>query len=143
MRKQKLPKSIFGATALYTWGDMAGRPPTKDAPLFGQRLSSLRKARGLSQEELASRLGTTRANLAYYERKAGNPTLDFILRCSEILEIPPEELIGEGQAARRKPGPKSKLEKQFEAIAKLPKGEQKFFSQMIERFLREHSAEAS
>ena len=38
--------------AIYNQHVMAGRPGTKAAPLFGQRFSALRKARGLTQREL-------------------------------------------------------------------------------------------
>ena len=136
MSKPKLSLPCLTKNAPYTWGDMAGRPPTKDAPLFGQKLAALRKARGFSQEELATRLDTTRANLAYYERKAGNPTLDFILRCAEVLEVPATELIGEEPASpNRKPGPKSKLEKQFEHISQLPRQRQQFVSKVLDELL--------
>ena len=119
---------------------MAGRPPTKDAPLFGQKLATLRKARGFSQEELASRLDTTRANLAYYERKAGNPTLDFILRCAEVLEVSATELISnESSISPKKPGPKSKLEKQFDHITQLPRQRQQFVSKVLEELLSSSS----
>jgi DNA-binding transcriptional regulator YiaG len=40
-------------------GDMAGRPPTKPAPIFGTNLAALRKARGLSQPQLAEQLGVS------------------------------------------------------------------------------------
>jgi len=117
--------------------DMAGRPPTKEAPRFGKRLAQARKAQGLSQEEFAAKLGTTRVNLAYYERKAENPTLEFLDRCAEVLKIPVSELIGEGDAEeRRKPGPKSKLDKQLEAVRSLPRAKQKFVSEFLETVLQ-------
>lgn len=55
---------------------MAGRPATKAAPLFGQRLSALRKAQGLTQRELAEALGTTPEMIDYDERRAINPALE-------------------------------------------------------------------
>ncbi len=135
-RKRKLSEGSNFSIIPYTLGDMAGRPPTKEAPRFGQRLAALRKARGLSQEELAAQLGTSRANLAYYERKAGNPTLEFILRCAEILGVTSATLIGdEVKEHHRKPGPKSKLDKQFEHISQLPRQRQQFVSKVLEEML--------
>ena len=136
MRKEKLSKFLPGPNCLYNRGDMAGRPPTKEAPFFGQRLAALRKARGLSQEGLASELETSRANIAYYERKAANPTLDFILRCADVLEVSPTDLIGsQTQNGRQKPGPKSKLERQFEHISRLPRQRRQFVSKVLEELL--------
>ena len=116
---------------------MAGRPTTAKAPPFGQRLAALRKARGLSQQELASQLQTTRANIAYYERKASNPTLDFISRCAEVFEVPVAELtdLAPNAPARAKPGPKSRLEQQFEKISNLPRSRQQFVSQVLDELL--------
>jgi transcriptional regulator with XRE-family HTH domain len=41
--------------------------------LFGQRLAAARRAKGITQRELADRLNTTRAMVDYYERRAVNP----------------------------------------------------------------------
>ena len=114
---------------------MAGRPPTKTAPPFGKKLAAIRKSKGLSQEDLASRLGSTRANVAYYERKATNPTIDLIQRCAEILDVPLIELIGDTATNSKKPGPKSRLEQQFEHISKLPRARQQFVSKVIDDLL--------
>lgn len=121
---------------VYT-ADMAGRPPTKDAPEFGKRLSAARRAKGLSQEALAKMLGTTRVNIGYYERQASNPTLEFIQRCAEALEVSAAELIGsEAPKGGHKPGPPSRLQKQIEQIARLPKSKQRFVSELLENVLQ-------
>jgi transcriptional regulator with XRE-family HTH domain len=120
----------------YTSSDMAGRPSQKDAPLFGQKIAALRQDRGFSQEELAKRLGTTRANIAYYERKAENPTLDFVQRCAEVFGVSVSDLIGDQPPKRGKPGPPSKLEIQLEEVRKLPKAKQKFVSEMLDTVLK-------
>jgi transcriptional regulator with XRE-family HTH domain len=64
------PSRVREATTRY-----GRRPPTKQAPLFGQRLSALRKTKGLTQRELADLLETTRQMVDYYERRAVNPAL--------------------------------------------------------------------
>ncbi len=115
---------------------MAGRPPLKTAPPFGKRLASLRQSNGLSQETLARLLNTTRANIAYYERNATNPSLDFIQRCADVLHVPLGDLISETPSPKTgKPGPKSKLERQFESISQLPRSEQQFVSKLLDQLL--------
>jgi transcriptional regulator with XRE-family HTH domain len=118
---------------------MAGRPPTKEAPEFGKRLAFARKAKGLSQDSFAKMLDTTRGNIAYYERKAGNPTLDFIQRCSQVLNIPLSELTGSPEVIKdkRKTGPPSMLEQRLEAIRHLPRSKQKLLLQVLDTFLRD------
>jgi transcriptional regulator with XRE-family HTH domain len=111
---------------------MAGRPPLKDAPDFGKRLAAARRAKGLSQAALAKLLGTTRVNIGYYERKATNPTLEFIQRCADALEVSVTELIdGKPSKNGRKPGPPSHLQKQIDQLRNLPRSKQRFVSELL------------
>ncbi len=115
---------------------MAGRPTTRQAPRFGQRLAVLRKQQGLSQEALARLLDTTRDNIAYYERKAENPSLDFIERCAQALHVSPEELISEnGKTRPAKPGPPARWEQLSRRLATLPRGKQRVVIDMLEGLL--------
>jgi transcriptional regulator with XRE-family HTH domain len=125
----------------YNAADMAGRPPTKEAPLFGQRLALLRKEKGYSQEKLAAMLGTTRPNIAYYERSAKNPTLDFIQRCADALEVTVADLIGDGEAApaARKRGPKSALESSYERVSNLPRSRQQEILKVVDALVAQSS----
>jgi len=126
----------------YNAADMAGRPPTKEAPLFGQRLALLRKEKGYSQEKLAEMLGTTRPNIAYYERSAKNPTLDFIQRCADVLGVTVADLIGDGEAAAsasRKRGPKSALERSYEQVSGLPRSRQQEILKVVDALVAQSS----
>ena len=117
---------------------MAGRPPTKDAPLFGKKLAAIRQSKGLSQEALAKLLNTTRANIAYYERNAKNPTLEFIQRCAEILNVSTCDLIEPGKIkSNLKPGPVSKLQEQIQKVQRLPLSKQRFVSDFLNTFLKQ------
>ncbi len=120
--------------------DMAGRPATKQAPPFGERLAALRKERGLSQEALAAMIGTTRANVAYFERKASNPTADVIQRCAAALGVPVAELMDSGNGGKppRKPGPASRFEMQLEQLRRLPRSQQQFVSKFLDTVLKQN-----
>lgn len=115
---------------------MAGRPPTKEAPPFGQRLAAVRKKQGLSQKQLAERLKTTREVIDYYERRAVNPSLAFIERAAESLEVSVAELVGsEPRTYRGKPGPLPQLARRIEQIRKLPRKEQEFVMRFLDTVL--------
>ncbi len=116
---------------------MAGRPPSKDAPPFGQRLAAARERRGLSQQELADQLGMTRSMIAYYERRAKNPTLEFLESVAEVLKVSVAELVGraDAHASRKRPGPPSKLARQLEEVRKLPRAKQKFLTELLDSVL--------
>jgi transcriptional regulator with XRE-family HTH domain len=114
--------------------DMAGRPPKTPAPPFGRRISTLRKDRGLSQEQFAKLLGTTRGMVEYYERRARNPSLEVVQQVAQVLGVTVAELVGEEaqKKARPRPGPVSKLEERFEEIRQLPRRQQAFILKMLD-----------
>jgi transcriptional regulator with XRE-family HTH domain len=123
---------------LYNLPVMAGRPATKEAPLFGQRLTALRKHKGWTQTQLAKRIGTTREMVDYYERRSPNPSLEVIQKLAEALEVSVPELLGvEAKTAykRSKPGPASQLQLRFERIQKLPRKDQEFILKFLDTFL--------
>jgi transcriptional regulator with XRE-family HTH domain len=106
----------------YNADAMAGRPATKEAPLFGQRLAAVRRSKGMTQKELADRLGVKRVLIDYYERRSPNPALDFIERAAEALGVSVAELLGsQPNTMKAKPGPVSQLERKFEQVKLLPR----------------------
>ena len=119
-------------------GPMPGRrPPTKQAPEFGQRLAALRKTRGLSQPQFAQLMGMSREMITYYERRAQNPTAEFLQKAAEILEVSANELLGQEVQSKRKPGPPSELEARLDAVRKLPRQRQRFVLDFIDTVLRD------
>jgi transcriptional regulator with XRE-family HTH domain len=104
--------------------------------MFGQRLAALRRSKDLSQTQLADLLDTTRKMIDYYERRAGNPSLDFIQRAAEALDVSVAELLGsESKAARGRPGPTPQLQLRFDQIRRLPRKEQEFVLRFIDTVL--------
>jgi transcriptional regulator with XRE-family HTH domain len=117
-----------------------GRPATKEAPLFGQRLAAIRKSKGWSQRELADKLAVRRELVDYYERRAPNPALDFIQRAAEALGVSAAELIGEeGVRKKRGGGPEGRMRRLFEQASKLPRSQQEKIAAVIEAFVNQHS----
>jgi len=120
---------------------MAGRPTTREAPLFGQRLAGARKKKGWSQAEFAKRLNVTRNLIDYYERRAVNPTLEFIQQAAGTLEVSVAELAGdEIKTATPRPGPAPKLIRQIEELRRLPRAKQRFVSELLDTVLQQAAA---
>jgi len=117
---------------------MAGRPPTKKAPKFGSRLAAIRKERELTQPQLADLIGMTPKAIDYYERRANNPSFEFVQKVAEALGLTPDELMGM-EALKGKSGPSPKLQKQLEQIQKLSRSKQHVVSQLLEAFLSQNS----
>ena len=128
----KLPAHIVVTNA----DVMAGRPATREAPMFGQRLAALRRGKGLSKTQLADLLDITRKMIDYYERRAGNPSLDFIQRAAEALDVSVAEILGsEPNSKKGKPGPPPQLQLRFDQIRRLPRKEQEFVIRFIDTVL--------
>jgi transcriptional regulator with XRE-family HTH domain len=121
---------------VYNEDAMAGRPKEKEPPFFGQRLSAVRRSKGMTQQQLADKLGVKRSLIDYYETRSPNPALDFIERAAAALEVSVAELLGsEPNAARAKPGPASQLQRKFEQVKLLPREKQKFVLQFLDTVL--------
>ena len=60
---------------------------------FGAALASARKARGLTQEQLASRLYVTRQAVSRWERGEVVPGIDMIKLISNVLDEPLSNLL--------------------------------------------------
>lgn len=70
----------------------------RDEPLvraFADELRARRNAMGLSQEELAHRVGVNRTYMAKLELAKNQPTLTVLLRISEALNVPLTQLISD------------------------------------------------
>ena len=62
--------------------------------MFADNLKTLRRARGLSQEELAGRLHVTRQTISKWENALSVPDAELLLRLAEELEVPVSRLLG-------------------------------------------------
>jgi transcriptional regulator with XRE-family HTH domain len=77
--------------------------PLEAKKLIGLRIKSLRRSEGLSQEELAERMGISSKYLSSIERGKENPTLDTLIRLANALKIEPSEIFNfshEGKSKR-------------------------------------------
>ena len=64
---------------------------------FGDNLSKSRKKAGLSQEELAARLGVSRQAVSKWERAEASPDTDNLLALAKLFGVRPEELLQEAE----------------------------------------------
>ncbi len=62
--------------------------------MFSKNLTSLRKEKGLSQYELADRLGFSRGKLANYEQGTRQPDFDTLKLIADYFEVPTDYLLG-------------------------------------------------
>lgn len=62
--------------------------------MLSENLKTLRKAKGLSQEELAIRLCVVRQTVSKWEKGLSVPDAELLVKLAEIFEVPVSQLLG-------------------------------------------------
>ena len=63
--------------------------------MLSENIKSIRKSKGLSQEELAVKLNVVRQTVSKWEQGLSVPDSDMLISISEVLETPVSALLGE------------------------------------------------
>ena len=86
--------------------------------MLHENIQAMRKAKGLSQEELAIRLHVVRQTISKWERGLSVPDSDLLIALAEALETPVSTLLGEtvGEEKEAATDDIKKLAKKLEAI---------------------------
>lgn len=62
--------------------------------MLNENLRALRKAKGISQQELATRLNVVRQTISKWEKGLSVPDADMLIRIAEIFEVSVSDLLG-------------------------------------------------
>jgi transcriptional regulator with XRE-family HTH domain len=109
---------------------------------LGSRIAEARKERRLTQAQLAEQLGIAQQTLAHYEVGRLGVGAAMLPRLAELLDLSLDEMLM-GQPTPYRPGrrgPPSHLAQQLDAIARLPKAEQRAVSTLLTAVLAQHAA---
>ena len=63
--------------------------------MLSQNLKTIRKSKGLSQQELAVKLNVVRQTISKWEQGLSVPDSEMLISISEVLETPVSTLLGE------------------------------------------------
>lgn len=66
-----------------------------DCGAIGVRVRTVREARGLTQKELAQRVGITQGALSNYERGKRDMAVSTVIAIAEALDVPVSQIVGE------------------------------------------------
>ena len=83
--------------------------------MLNENIKSLRKAKGLSQEELAVKLNVVRQTISKWEKGLSVPDSDLLIALAEVLETPVSVLLGE-RIAEVKPDDLKAISEKLEVI---------------------------
>lgn len=108
----------------------------KDEEYFielGERIASARRARGMTQQQLAAALGIAQQTLAHYEIGRSRVPASLLPALVELLTFSFEELLCRPAARQSSKGSAiSRLQQQIAAVEHLPKAKQQFVSEMLD-----------
>lgn len=64
---------------------------------FSERLSALRKGAGMTQAELAKKLGISKSSVSMYECGNREPEFDLLEKMADLLQVDMNVLLGRGE----------------------------------------------
>jgi transcriptional regulator with XRE-family HTH domain len=104
---------------------------------IGKRLSRLRKEKGLTQKELASKMGVPWTLISDYERGKLRLHNAILKKFAVALSITTDKILGlEVESPKNNAITSLKLNKRLQKIAKLPITDQKALLKIIDGYLK-------
>jgi transcriptional regulator with XRE-family HTH domain len=106
---------------------------------LGKRVAQLRKEMDITQAQLAEKLEISQQLIAAYEAGTRKIPASMLPILAKFFAVSLEELVGmEKMPAKR--GPASRLQRQIEQIAMMPRAKQKFIAEMLEALIKQQQA---
>lgn len=132
--------SVNPQTAVYD-GDMAkGRPSSRPRSEFGERLATARERAGLTQQQLADKIGVSQKVVTYWERNDVALRADQISAITSALNISAAELLNGSETKARGTGPAGRAKLMFETVSKLPRKQQQKILDVVQALVSQHQA---
>jgi len=99
---------------------------------FGEKVAAIRKKKGLSQAELAEKVGIIGVTIGRYERDEIKPSIDVAAKIADTLEVSLDYLVGSSDELLDK-----SIVNKILQIQKLPKEPKDHVLALLEAFLRD------
>jgi len=97
---------------------------------FGSRVLEVRKRRGISQQDLAEKLGTKGPAIGRYERDEMKPSIDVAVKIADILNVSLDYLVGKTDIELD-----MTMLKRIQAVSKLPDKEKECVFLFLDSFI--------
>lgn len=108
---------------------------------FGQRLARIRKERGLTQVELAQKVGIIQSIVTSYEVGRLRMHPEMVVRMARALDVTTDELLGNKTSRPLGEGKLTlKVVRRLSKIESLPEHEQRVLLKTIDTFLKASGA---
>lgn len=101
-----------------------GRPAKTERTPFGSRLHQAREDKGLSQQQVADKLGVPVKTYANWERRSVGIKPEHLNSIAMILSVSLDWLFDAPTAPKKQDGPTGKARKLFEEVSQMPRHQQ-------------------
>ncbi len=91
---------------------------------LGQRIARIRKERGLTQVELAEKIGIIQPIVSSVESDERKLFAEMAVRFAQALDVSMDELLGPGRRTKKDKSPSRKILRRMERIETLPRTQQ-------------------
>lgn len=121
---------------------MPGRSRVSGTPTeeeIGQRIARLRKERGITQAQLANKLGVSQGNISDYERGAVRLSIQLVVEIARLFGISTDELLGVRPPPAHSGVKDQRILKRLILIDRLPKRDKDALLKTINAFLNTYS----
>jgi transcriptional regulator with XRE-family HTH domain len=134
--RDNFPSTDFNPMAAYDL--RMPRQPASSRSEIGERLYQLRVTKGLTQKQLAEKVGVNQQDIAYWERQAPAPRGDIISKLCAVLDVSSDELLGIRPLKSKRESPVGRARQLFDAVSKLPRRQQEKIFDILAPFVKEH-----
>ncbi len=111
----------------------------KRGETLGERLARLRRERGITQVEMAEKLGVVQPVVSDYERGELRLHGQLIVDLTRILRVSADELLGLEKPRQDSPVRNRRLLRRMQELERLPKRDQQALLRTIDAFLQKAS----
>jgi transcriptional regulator with XRE-family HTH domain len=101
---------------------------------FGKKLAECRKAKGLSQKELARLLNTSHSVIGKYEREEMTPSIEVAVKLANLLDTTIAYLLGENKDSNLMKDPA--MFRRIAEIEKLPERDRECLLLTVDNFIK-------
>jgi len=121
----------------------AGRPPSKPRTSLGDNIAFARKESGITQSQLAKKIGVTQRVITYWEREPVALKPQQLSNLADALDVSTDFLLGREEKKPRQNAPTGKATKILSQISTLPRKQQERLIEQIEISIAGYQAKQS